>query len=174
MKKIWNTVSSLVMRYPAIAAAVLIYGYYLFSTIVVFRKSESGSLSGIDLFFQYDSLILLWVVAYLFIRAHEANLKYQQHKNSTMHILAEAERSEISAAVLNDVVKQIQDKVNNPLTVIASQTDAIRRELGADTAIGQKLDHIDALLQRIHTAIKDVAAHQSQALLENLQAKIRN
>lgn len=163
-------------EYPAIGAGLLIYGYYLISTIFVFRKSETVELGMLDYFFQYDSLILLWIVAYLVIRSFTKESEYQKQKRNTLAILAEAERSEIAASVLNDVVHKMQDRINNPLTVIASHTDQIRKKMidAYDEDVLRKLDHIDALLQKIHIAIKDTAAFKSQSLLEELQAKIKN
>jgi len=100
--------------------------------------------------------------------------QYQDQKQTEATILTEAEKSRIASNVLNGVIKQLQDRVNNPLTIIASHSDYIRRQLNGDNAdIINKLNHIDNSLHRVHTAIQDVAAYTLDSILSELQAKIK-
>ncbi len=174
MKMIPKNIQYLFSKYPAIVAAILIYGYYLFTTLSLFQRSERSELGFIDFVLQYDSLIFLWVIAYLLIKTQQMAKQYQDQKQTEATILTEAEKSRIASNVLNGVIKQLQDRVNNPLTIIASHSDYIRRQLNGDNAdIINKLNHIDNSLHRVHTAIQDVAAYTLDSILSELQAKIK-
>jgi len=63
---------------------------------------------------------------------------------------------------------KLQDTINNPLAIISVTTDDIRRRCISDPDIVRRLDQIDTSLQRIHVAIKDVAAYESGRILETL------
>ena len=174
MNRILKKIQYLLTNYPAIFAAILIYGYYLFTTLSLFQRSERSELGFADFILQYDSLIFLWVIAYLFIKTQQMAKKYQDQKQAEATILTEAEKSRIASNVLNGIIKQLQDRVNNPLTIIASHSDYIRGQLNDDNAdIIKKLDHIDNSLHRVHTAIQDDAAYTLDSILSELQAKIK-
>ncbi len=158
-------------KYPVIIAALIIYGYYLGTTLNFFQRSDVTEMRFVDFIFQYDSLIFLWIIAYIFIRAENLRREYLKDKQTMKSYLTEAEKSKIASGVVAGVIRQIEDRVNNPLTVIAAYTDEIRHKLSGENEIEKKLDHIDLLLQRIHISIKDVSVYQTQTLLEDIQTK---
>jgi len=175
MKMFLNKIKYLLSEYPAIVAAIIIYGYYLFTTISFFQKPDTTDLGFVDFIFQFDSLIFLWLIAYLFIKSQQVSRKYNEQKQATSVLVTEAEKSRIASNVLNEVVKQLQDRINNPLTIIATHSDYIRKKVNSngDQEINRKLDVIDISLQRVHHAIQDVASYKSNSILEELQTKIK-
>jgi hypothetical protein len=103
------------------------------------------------------------------------NLKRENIKNKqTMQFyLTETEKSKIASSVVSRVIKQLEDRVNNPLTVISAYTDDIRNKILGDNELEKKLDQIDLLLQRIHGSIKDISVYQTEIILEEIQTKIQ-
>ncbi len=171
--RFFEKIKRVILKYPALFAAFAIYGYYLISTIFIFRRAEAESVGFVDYIFQYDSLFFLWTVAYILIRSQNFRNESRMQKEQSDSVISEVERARIASSVLLSLVDQIEDRINNPLTVIASYTEDIRKRFADDYELTKKLDHIDALLQRIHNSVKDVSMYQSQNLLNNLHFKLK-
>lgn len=173
MKKLLHYLHVLLVKYPVIVAAMIIYGYYLATTLNFFQRYEMTEMGFVDFIFQYDSLIFLWIIAYIFFRSENFRRESIKNKQTMRTYLTEAEKSKIASSVVSRVVKQLEDRVNNPLTVIAAYTDDIRHKISGDNELERKLDGIDSLLQRIHSSIKDISIYQTQFILEEIQTKIQ-
>ena len=172
VKSLWKKLLLWVNTYPIAFSVVGIYAYYLFTTLNVFKKSVVTHLSLLDFIFQYDSLIWMWLVVYVVSRAQTMKQKYEQDESSKKLILSELEKSSIASTVLRNVIRMLQDAVNNPLAIIASTTEEIRKQSPSDPSLGRHLDQIEASLQRIHNAIKDVQVYESTELLEQLHKQV--
>ncbi len=170
-KKWWIVIRDLLQRYPMVVAGVLIYGYYLTTTLRFLQQSHAKSTSPIDFILQYSSLLWMWIAAYIYLKLHQAKEKYLVDEQHRLAMRNHLERTAVASKVLNDVVSQLQDTINNPLTVIGIMTEDIRKKFTADDEIRRRLDQIDASMQRIHNAIKDVSAYQSSQLLESMQTE---
>jgi hypothetical protein len=173
MKNVFKYLQTLLIKYPAIFAALIIYGYYLATTLNLFQRSEITDLRGVEFIFQYDSVIFLWIIAYIFIRSENLKRENIKNKQTMQFYLTETEKSKIASSVVSRVIKQLEDRVNNPLTVISAYTDDIRNKILGDNELEKKLDQIDLLLQRIHGSIKDISVYQTEIILEEIQTKIQ-
>jgi signal transduction histidine kinase len=170
--KWWAAVRNWLQRYPMVVAGVLIYGYYLTTTLHYFQKAQAKTSSPIDFVLQYSSLLWMWIAAYIYLKLHQTKEKYLADEQHRLAMRNHLERTAVAAKVLNDVVSQLQDTINNPLTVIRISTDDIRKKFTANDEVRKRLDQIDSSMQRIHNAIKDISAYQSSQLLETMQAGI--
>ena len=169
---LWKKLLLWVNTYPIVFSVVGIYAYYLFTTLHVFKRSAVAHLSLLDFIFQYDSLIWMWLVVYVLSRAQAMKQKYEQNESNKKLILSELEKTSIASAVLRNVIRMLQDAVNNPLAIIASTTEEIRKHSSPDPSLGRHFDQIEASLQRIHNAIKDVQVYESTELLEQLHKQV--
>ncbi|MDE3058945.1 MAG: hypothetical protein KGJ59_13410 [Bacteroidota bacterium] len=172
LKKRWAAFREMLQRYPMIVAGVLIYGYYLTTTLHFFNQPSPRYRSPLDFVLQYSSLLWMWIAAYIYLKLHQTKEKYlvdEQHRQIMQNRL---ERSVVASKVLNDVVTQLQDTINNPLAVIGMMTEDIRKKFTTEGEVLRRLDQIDASMQRIHNAIKDVLAYQSSHLLEAVQTDL--
>ncbi len=172
VKSIWKKILLWVNAYPIVFSVMGIYAYYLFTTLNFFKKSELAHLSLFDFVLQYDSLIWMWLVVYVVSRAQTMKQKYEANDSARKEILSEVEKSSIASAVLRNVIGLLQDSINNPLAVIGSTIDEIRKRTAADPHLSRQFDQIEASLQRIHNAIKDVQVHESTELLEKLHKQV--
>lgn len=168
----WTAIRTWLQRYPMVVAGVLIYGYYLTTTLHYFQKAQAKTASPVDVILQYSSLLWMWIAAYIYLKLHQAKEKYFIDEQRRVAIQNHLERTAVASKVLNDVVSQLQDTINNPLTVIRMSTEDIRKKFVADDDIRRRLDQIDASMQRIHNAIKDISAYQSSQLLETMQTNL--
>ena len=172
VQRIWKKTLQWINKYPLVFSVVGIYAYYLFTTLDFFKKSEVTHLTLLDFIFQYDSLIWMWLVVYVVSRAQSMKQKYEAGDSNKKQILAEIEKAAIASVVLRNVIRLLQDTVNNPLAIIGSTLEEMRKRLSSDPQTNRQFDQIDASLQRIHNAIKDVQVYESTELLEQLQKQV--
>lgn len=155
-------------KYPLVVGAIAIYGYYLTATVDFFKRSTHEQLSFLDLVLQFDSLIWMWLVAYVFVKLQQAKEKSANEERNRIVAETKIQKATIASNLLSEITAQLQDTINNPLAIIRVSTDEIRKEFVANPEIIRRLDQIDSSLRRIHDAIKDVTVFQSTQLLEQL------
>lgn len=76
------------------------------------------------------------------------------------------DRQEIYSGLLKDIMMLLQDNVNNPLAIISTTTQEIRRKFNNDAEILRWLDRIDGAMTRIHHTIRDLEAYEARKLLD--------
>ncbi|MEK6570102.1 MAG: hypothetical protein AABZ61_01930 [Bacteroidota bacterium] len=162
-------VISWIGSHPVVLAAIAIFGYYLTTALDLFRKVGKTHFTLMDFVLQFDSLIWMWVAAFVFIKLQKTKEKYHDEERQKLVMQLRIEKSKIASALLKEITKQLQDTINNPLAVISVMTEDIRKRFVAEPDVMRRLDQIDASLQRIHNAIKDVANYQAAQVLELLQ-----
>lgn len=153
-------------RYSIVAAAVLIYGYYLLTSIDLLEQPNAKR-SFLDYFLQFDSVILMWVIAVVVIQLQKYRRERKERDENNRKLELQFERQRIHLQVLDEITTLLQDNVNNPLAIISITTHTIRRRFESDDEILGWLDRIDASMQRIHMAINDIKAYQTQKIVED-------
>jgi len=172
VKSIWKKLLYWINKYPIVFSVLGIYVYYLFTTLNFFKKSAVTHLSLSDFILQYDSLIWMWLVVYVVSRAQVMKQKYESDESNKKQILSEVEKSSIASIVLHNVIRLLQDTINNPLAIIGSTIEELRKRNSSDPHLSRQFDQIEASLQRIHNAIKDVQVYESTELLEQLHKQV--
>lgn len=157
---------SLFDRYSIIVAAVVIYGYYLLTSIDLLQSPETKN-GFLDYVLQFDSLILLWVIAVVVIQLQKYRKERKEEEEYRKKIELEYQRQRIHLQVLDEITTLLQDNVNNPLAIISITTHTIRRKFEGDEEILGWLDRIDASMQRIHNTIGDIKAYQTQKIVQD-------
>lgn len=168
----WKRALQWINKYPLVFSVLGIYGYYLFTTLNFFKKSEVSHLTLLDFILQYDSLIWMWLVVYVVSRAQVLKQKYEADVVNKNNILSEVEKSAVASSVLQSVIRHLQDTINNPLAIISSMTEALRKNNSSDPHVSRQVDQIEESLHRIHNAIKDVEVYESTQLLEQLHKQV--
>jgi hypothetical protein len=160
-------------KYPVIIMAVGIFGYYLATALDLFKKSGKMHLSPLDFILQFDSLIWMWIAAFVFIKLQRTKEKFYGEQKEKLVIQHQLEKSKIASTILKQITMQLQDTINNPLAIIGVMTEDIRKRFLAEPEVMHRLDQIDTALQRIHNAIKDIATYQTAQVLEALQSDLQ-
>ncbi len=170
-KSVLSKIIEQLNKYPLVVGAIVIYGYYLTVTIDFFKKSSNGQFSLLDFVLQFDSLIWMWLVAYVFVKLQQAKERSTTEEHSKVIAQAKIQKATIASNLLGEITAQLQDTINNPLAIIRTSTSDLRKKFVADSEMVRRLDLIDSSLRRIHDAIKDVTIFQSTQLLEELNEK---
>jgi signal transduction histidine kinase len=165
VKSLWKTVVQFLDRYSIIVAAVVIYGYYLLTSIDLLEQANEKK-TFLDYFFQFDSLILLWIIAVVVIQLQKYRKERKEEEEYRRKIELEFERQRIHLQLLDEITTLLQDNVNNPLAIISITTHTIRRKFEADDEVVQWLDRIDGSMQKIHSTINDIKAYQTQKIVQ--------
>jgi signal transduction histidine kinase len=165
----WSGVLTFLDRYSIIIAAVVIYGYYLLTSIDLLKQPTEKH-GFLDYVLQFDSVILMWIVAVVLIQMQKYRREKREQEERHRQIELEFERQKIHLQVLDEITALLQDNVNNPLAIISITTHTIRRRFETDDEIIGWLDRIDASMQRIHTTINDIKAYQTQKIVERASA----
>ena len=163
--KVWKRSIGFLDRYSILVAAVVIYGYYLLTSIDLIKHSEAKR-GFLDYVMQFDSLILLWVIAAVIIQLQKYRKERRDQEEYRQKVQLEFERQRIHLQLLDEITALLQDNVNNPLAVISITSHTIRRKFEADEEIIVWLDRIDASLQRVHATINDIKAYQTEKIVK--------
>ena len=159
-------------QHPIMIIAVGILGYYLATAFDLFMKSGKTRLSPLDFILQFDSLIWMWIAAFVFVKLQKTKEKFFGEQKEKLVMQHQLEKSKIASTILKQITRQLQDTINNPLAIIGVMTEDIRKRFLAEPEVMRRLDQIDASLQRIHNAIKDIATYQTTQVLEALQSDL--
>jgi signal transduction histidine kinase len=163
--KLWAKIRFLGETYPVVIAGVIIYLYYLLTSVNFFKHSHANE-SWLDYIMQFDSLIFLWAAAAALIQVQRFRKSYkkeQEHRRKMERVL---DRQQIYSQLATDITMLLQDNVNNPLAIIGVTTQEIRRRFQEDTEILRWLDRIDGAMQRIHHTIRDLQAYETQKMID--------
>lgn len=163
--KLWQTSRRLIEHYPVLIAGIVIYLYYLLTSINFFSHSHAHE-SFFDYFMQFDSLIFLWLAAAAFIQVQRFRKSYKGEQEQRRKMERVLDRQAIYSQLATDITMLLQDNVNNPLAIIAVTTQEIRRRFQQDTEILRWLDRIDGAMQRIHNTIRDLQAYETQKMID--------
>lgn len=165
MSSFSKAVTGFLDKYSILIAGGVIYGYYLLTSVDLFQ--QGGAKKGfLDYLLQFDSLILLWIIAAVLIQLQRYRKEQHEEREYRRKIQLEFEKQRIHLQLLDEITTLLQDNVNNPLAQISITTHNIRKNHPGDDEIMSYLDRIDSSLQRIHATINDIKAFQSQRLLD--------
>ena len=171
---IWTKLKVLFDKYPILFTGVVIYLYYLATSLDLFKHSTEKH-SFFDYIFQFDSLFFLWLAALAYVQLRKARTSLTEERRREHKIERILLEQHISQELIDDLTKLLQDNVNNPLAVISLTSQELRRKFEQDVDILRWLDRIDGSLARISNTIRDVQAYESKKLLElTAQALTKN
>lgn len=141
--KTWKPIRDFLEKYFILVAAIVIYGYYLLTSINLMEHS-SAKKGFLDYVLQFDSLILMWVIAAVSIQLQKFRKEKKDEETNRQRIHLEFERQRIHLQLLDEITALLQDNVHNPLAVISITSHTIRRKFENDDEILGWHDHIDA------------------------------
>ena len=157
-------------KYSIIVAGVVIYLYFLLSSFNYLRSRESTQ-GFADFILQFDSLILMWVIAVVVIQLQKYRKQTREQEEYRQKVQLEFDRQSTKLQVLDEITSLLQDNINNPLAIISASSQNLHRKHESDGDTVAWLDRIDVSLQRVHTTIKDIKAYQTEKIVQESMAK---
>lgn len=172
LMKAYGGLKSMVFKYPVVVAGVVIYAYYLITTVDLLGTSATKRTFW-EYLVQYDSLIFLWIASAALIQLQSARKAQKQEEESRRSVERLLDRQEIYGTLMKDIMMLLQDNVNNPLAIISTTTQEIRRKFNGDAEITRWLDRIDGAMIRIHHTIRDLEAYEARKMMESSTEALR-
>ena len=171
MKRIWATLRVWFDKYPVIFAAVIIYLYYLLTSVNLFEhRGEKHTF--LDYVMQFDSLIFMWFAAAGFLQLQRYRKQRKEDDDRRKLMERAFDRQQIYGQIVNEVTSLLQDSVNNPLAVISVSAQEIRRKFGHQADLIKWLDRIESSINRISITIRDLQAYETQKILDETTSAV--
>lgn len=171
LTRTWTKFLVFVDKYSIIVSGVVIYLYFLLSSFNYLRSRESMT-GFFDFILQFDSMILLWVIAVVVIQLQKYRKQTREQEEYRQKVQLEFDRQRTKLQVLDEITSLLQDNINNPLAIISVSSQSLHRKYEADAETIGWLDRIDAALQRVHTTINDIKAYQAQKIVQESMSAV--
>lgn len=173
LKKVLKPIWTVVDKYPIIVAGVAIYLYYLLTSINLFSHVEQKK-SFVDYILQFDSLIWMWVAAAALLQVQRLRKREREQSDARHTYQLELERQQIHSSLITDITELLQDNINNPLAIISTQTQQIRRRFQSDVEIVRWIDSIESSLKRIENTIRDLKSYETEKMISEMGDRMKN
>jgi hypothetical protein len=152
-------------KYSILVAAVIIYGYYLLTSIELIKRPAVKH-TFLDYLFQFDSLIFMWVIAAIIMQLQKYRRQRAEDLEYRKKVESEFERQRVHLRMLDDITKTLHETMNNPLATISISSHTIRRKHESDRELVSWLDRIDTSLKAIHNSIAEMKASQTEKIVQ--------
>jgi signal transduction histidine kinase len=175
IKKLWREfIENFVLKHPALFSALIIYLYYLFTTLDLFKKVREGIISFSDIFTHFDSLLWIWGLSYLFVKL--VNLQEQRHKEEKLRLeqIKQYETQLEKLKALKNFTFSLRDLIYNPLAIIMSASARIERRFPYDNETLKDIRAIEQGCKRIEKLLMEVKEFEERLIIgeEGTESKL--
>ena len=171
MSNLWAKFLIFIDKYSIIVSGIVIYLYFLLSSFDMLRSREVTR-GPLDFILQFDSLILMWVIAVVVIQLQKYRKQVREQEEYRQKVQLAYDRQRTKLQVLDDITSLLQDNINNPLAIISVSSQSLHRKYEQDAETAGWLDRIDSALQRVHTTINDIKAYKAQEIVHESMAGV--
>lgn len=162
----WRRTFPFFEKNSIIIAAFVIYSYYLLTSIdIITHPDQKAGLLGY--IFQFDTLIVLWILAAVVVQLQKYRRKLKEEEEFKKSIIQEHERERVQLRLLDDITRDLNDTINNPLAIISVSTDSLRDKFSNDKEVADYLDRIEAAMKRIREVISDFKSYQTKKIVQS-------
>ena len=152
--KLFQPVKQFILRYPAVLAAYLIYGYYFISTMEFYINFRNKHFTAADTFGHYDTLLWMWILAYALVKVIDLREKLHQRETDLMEREHHIALKETQIKTLHEVIMTLKHEINNPLSIVLGYTRLLKKNQNDDDT-AKKLKEIENSSVRIHKVLQD-------------------
>lgn len=164
MKSVWSRILTFVDKYSILVSAIVIYGYFLFTSIDLMENATTKK-TILDFILQFDSLILMWIVAFVVVKMQ----KYRQLSNeqdlNQRKVQWELERQRSRLRILEEVTLLFQESISKPIAVVSDTTQNLRIKFDDDAETRSWIDHIDFAMARVSATVNDIKTYETQKIV---------
>lgn len=152
-------------KHAILLGALVIYGYYLFVSLDLFseQKHKTGAL---DMLFQFDSVLLMWGVVYLVVKLQKYRKENKTEEDRKRALMVDFERRRMELSTLDDITDLLNDRINNPLSVISLSTGSIRERLRGDDELVRDIDRMESALRRVQEVMMGMEAYHAKKIVK--------
>lgn len=165
MKSLYLMVKDVLNKYSVLVAALVIYSYFLFTSINLMEHASTKR-TIIDFVLQFDSLILMWLVAFVVVQMQRYRklASEQQQRQRQMQMEVEYQRTKLR--LIEEVTLLFQESLAKPLAIVSTATQSLRERFGNDPDAHSWADHIDFAMARVSATPNDIRAYETRKIVE--------
>ncbi len=164
MKSLWERILVLLDRYSILVAAFVIYSYFLLTSINLMEHAKTKR-TFIDFVLQFDSLILLWIIAFVVVQLQKYRKLTSEHEVQSRQMQLELEGQRAKLRLLDEVTILFQQSLDKPLAVVSTTTQNLRKKFGQDAEARSWVDHIDFAMARVTATASDIKSYETQKIV---------
>ena len=152
-------------KHTIVAGALFVYGYYLLLTLDLFNHQEEkrGLMS---LFLQFDSLLLIWGVIFAFVQLQKFRKQREDGEQQQRTLLHRFQEQQLQLASLDDISDMLNDRINNPLSVISLSAGSLRGRTNRDSDLADELDRIESALKRVQEVMMGIQSYHTKKIIK--------
>jgi hypothetical protein len=165
LSRVIAAIVGFVQRHTIIVGAVVIYAYYLVLTLDLFEhQSEKSEL--LSLILQFDSLLLMWGVIFVFVQLQKFRHEKKEGEKHQRTLLHRFQEQQLQLASLDDISDMLNDRINNPLSVISLSAGSLRKRTNRDTVLSDDVDRIESALKRVQEVMMGIQAYHTKKIIK--------
>jgi ABC-type cobalamin transport system permease subunit len=169
MKTFWEKTLTLLDKYSILVSALVIYGYFLFTSIDLMEHAKTKK-GFFDFVLQFDSLLLMWIIAFVVVQMQKYRRLLNERDSSQHAVEMEMERQRSQLRLLDEVTVLVQESITKPINVVSKTTQHLRKRITEDHEARTLVDHIDFAIARVSAAVNDVKAYETQRIVADRSA----
>lgn len=156
----WQSVKAFIVRYPAVLSGYIIYAYLFLCILRFFILVQAGEASLIRTYETFIAVPFLWLLSFSLVKVIEIRARLHDSETHRQKAQLELDAKHLQLATLRQVVRGLQDKVNNPLSVIAMSADKIEQSLPDHPPVIAAAEDIRHSVHRISEALQTFQASE--------------
>ncbi len=163
--RITGIIVRFVERHLIIVGALLIYVYYLVLTLDFFEHHEEKR-EFLTMFLQFDSLLLMWGVIFVFVQLQKYRKERKDGEHQQRTLLHRFQEQQLQLASLDDISDMLNDRINNPLTLIALSAGSLRGKTNRDNDLAAEVDKIESGLKRVQEVMMGIQSYHTKKIIK--------
>jgi hypothetical protein len=155
----------LVEGYPVVLGALVIYGYYLVISLDFFsrHREKTGLLA---MFLQFDSLILLWGVVFALVELQKFHKEKKAQEQWHRDLYSAFERQRIALTSLDQICEMVNDRINNPLSIISLSASSLRRHWQTDDGLVHEIEKMEGGIKRVQEIMIGLESYHAKKIVK--------
>ena len=149
----WQSFLSLVVQYPALISGYVMYAYLFLCIIRFFLLAEAGEVTLLRTYETFIALPFMWLLALSLVKVIEIRSRLHEAETRAMEAHRDLEHKHTQLTTLHEVIRGVQDLVNNPLEVILMKVDIVEAAVPAAPEASAGLREIKDSVRQIAAAL---------------------
>lgn len=173
-------ITDFLVRYPALVAGVIIYAYFLITTLELYQKAKQSALNAIESIQHFDSLLWMWLLAWVLIKILHYRNTLQEQEQLRLEYEQRLKLREAQIRSFNEVVRKLQHDLNNPVTILvaylrraeraAKDSPEILRSVTEARESADRIFHILSTFSKLRVYEAEQTSHEDPSRVDEASA----
>jgi signal transduction histidine kinase len=111
-------IGNFLVRFPALVAGIIIYAYFLLTTLDFYQKAKNSALNALESVKHFDTLLWMWLLAWVLIKILHYRTRLHEQEQLRLQYEQRLQVREAQLKSFSEIVRKLQHDLNNPLTIL--------------------------------------------------------